>query len=175
MLRLQNQYLHFTSFPKSGHMLKSDTRALRYVSLKIAENCAELKTLNDYLIVERLANSWTNRWTISISCERLLSGRFEIRIWGFESDNYPFQRLYTLGTFMVSSSAHRSYFGHRFFIRTPIWVNQNLKNPGNRDLQFLCCNFIQIMGRYEPWKADVSYDNIYKPRFVSLPLYRNKY
>ena len=83
-----------------------------------------------------------------------------------------------VGTIMDSSSAHCSYFGHRFFIRTPIWVNQSLKNPGNRDLQFLCCNVLQIMqlwGRYELWKADVSYGNIYKPRFVSLPLYRSKY
>lgn len=134
--------------------------------------------------VERLANSWTisyfwtNRWTISIRSERLLSGRLEIRIWVLKWYNYPLNDYENVGTIMESSSAHCSYFGHRFFIRTPIWVNQSLKNPGNRDLQFLCCNFLQIMqlwGRYELWKADVSYGNIYKPRFVSLPLYRSKY
>ena len=59
-----------------------------------------LKTvLKNELTVERLANSWTisyfwtKRWTIRIRSERLHSGRFEIRIWGFKWDDYPFQRL----------------------------------------------------------------------------------
>ena len=144
-----------------------------------------LKTvLKNELTVERLANSWTisyfwtKRWTIRIRSERLSSGRLEIRIWVLKWYNYPLNDYENVGTIMDSSSAHCLYFGHRFFIRTPIWVNQSLKNPGNRGLQFLCCNFFQIMqlwDRYELWKADVSYGNIYKPRFVSLPLYRNKY